>query len=188
MLEITIPAKEWYNERTNEFVNVKSQKLRLEHSLLSISKWESKWKKPFLDQEKKLSHEEIIDYFKFMTLTQNVDPNVYYAMSRDNFNTIMDYMKDKMTATWFGDEKNDKKGPPKRRPKKQIITSELIYCWMSLYGIPFECEKWHINRLLTLLRVCGEETREKKPMSKQDIMRQNAALNAARRKKLHTKG
>ena len=189
MLEITVPKKEWYDEQKNEFTNVKAQKIRLEHSLLSISKWESKWKRPFLDESYRMSYEEILDYIRCMTLTQNVDSYVYRAMTRENLRDIMNYMKDPMTATTFTmDKLKPNGGKPKRGPKSRIVTSEVLYARMVQYGVPLEAERWHLNRLLTLLRVLGEESKDKKPMSKREIMKQNAALNAARRKRLNTKG
>lgn len=174
MLTITIPKAESYDEVNNCFIETKAQSLTLEHSLVSISKWESRWKVPFLDEKSKTA-EQTIDYIKCMTLTQNVDPNVYRHLTRDNVLKINEYIGDSMTATWFSDKK-------KTRPGRQKITSELIYCWMIEFGIPFECQKWHLSRLLTLIRVCEAENRPKKKASKQDLLSQYASLNAARRK------
>lgn len=169
MLKISIPAAELYDDARNEFVDIKGQTLTLEHSLVSISKWESKWKRPFFKDPPKTA-EELQDYVRCMTLTQNVDPNVYRAISGDVYTQITDYMNDSMTATWFS-ERN-------QRRNTRVITSELIYCWMFQLGVPMECQKWHINRLMTLIRVCSEETREPRKMSRKDM----AALNNARRK------
>ena len=169
MLKISVPAVELYDDIRNEFIDVKGQTLTLEHSLVSISKWESKWKRPFFKDPPKTA-EELQDYVRCMTLTQNVDPNVYRAIPGDVYTQITDYMNDSMTATWFS-ERN-------QRRNTRIITSELIYCWMFQLGIPMECQKWHINRLMTLIRVCSEETREPQKMSRKDM----AALNNARRK------
>ena len=181
MLEITIPAMELYDDEKEEFVtNKTNQTIRLEHSLVSLSKWESKWHKAFLTDEKK-THEEIVDYIKCMTLTQNVDPVVYNFIDDRILNKIYSYIEDSMTATVFYNE--EKKGG-----RKETVTSELIYYWMVALNIPFECQKWHLNRLLTLIKVCTIKSQPAKKMSKREIQSRNAALNAARRKKLNTKG
>lgn len=183
MLEITIPAIEQWDELKQEFINTKEQTLRLEHSLVSISKWESKWHKPFLTKQPK-TDEEVVDYIKCMTLTQNVDPAIYnyFYYAKDNImDDINRYIEDPMTATKFLEN-----GPGKINREK--ITSELIYYWMIALNIPLECQKWHLNRLLTLIRVCNIKSNPPKKMSKRELMSRNASLNAARRKKLNTKG
>ena len=180
MLEIKIPAMELFDEITGEFINITEQTLRLEHSLVSLSKWESKWCKPFLSKAEK-SKEEILDYIKCMTLSQNVDPKVYNYLTESNFREINKYIEAPMTATTFSDEKNSKGG-------REQVTAELIYYWMVALNIPFECQKWHLNRLLTLVKVCNIKNQPPKKMSKRDVMSRNAALNAARRKQLNTKG
>lgn len=179
MLEIEIPARELFNDETSEFIYVNACTLRLEHSLVSLSKWESKWCKPFLTKESK-THEELIDYIKCMTLTQNVDPNVYNILGTANMNKINKYIENPMTATTFG--------PDKSKPNREVVTSELIYYWMIALNIPFECQKWHLNRLLTLIKVCSIKNQPPKKMSKNEILSRNAALNAARRKQLGTSG
>ena len=181
MLQITIPSRELWDESTNEFVITKEQILQLEHSLISISKWESKWKKPFLSNKEK-TYEETIDYIKCMTLNQNVDPNVYNYLTNDNIRQINAYIDSPMTATYFSEEKGGRGG------RGEQITSELIYYWMIALQIPFECQKWHLNRLLTLVRVCNIKNQPPKKRSRREIMSRNAALNAARRKQLNTKG
>lgn len=182
MLTITVPiSPEGWDEVKQEFVEPKTQTLQLEHSLISLSKWESKWKKPFFSK-KAMTDEETLDYIKCMTLTRNIDSDVYNHLSPENVKAIMDYINDPMTATTFS--KDEKSGN-----NREVITSELIYFWMISSNIPLEvCEKWHINRLLTLIRVCGIKNTPPKKRSKRDIMSQNAALNAARRKQLNTKG
>ena len=180
MLKITVPATESYDPISNTFFTTKEQVLTLEHSLLSISKWESKWEKPFLDRNTKKTIEESRDYIRCMTITQNVDPDVYYALTDNNYQEIIDYMSKPMTATWF---KNDNK-PPSRK----IITAEIIYYYMVALQIPFSCEKWHFNKLMTLIRVCNEENKPNKKMSKREIMANNRALNEARRAKMKSKG
>lgn len=180
MLEITIPKGEAYNEATGEFIYTKEQTLKLEHSLVSISKWESKWHKPFLTKQPKTREEEI-DYFKTMTLTQNVDPVVYEFITKDIAGNINNYIDNPMTATTFS--KRETGGG-----NGEQVTSELIYYWMVSLNIPFECQKWHLNRLLTLIRVCNVKNQLPKKMSKSELMSRNAAINAARRRKHNTKG
>lgn len=181
MLQITIPANEQWDEKREEFVTTKEQRLNLEHSLISLSKWESKWCKPFLSNKEK-SHEEILDYIKCMTLTKNINPEVYNSLTNENIKQVNDYITAPMTATTFSESGVRKKA------NNEIFTSEVIYYAMTAYNIPFECEKWHLNRLITLIRVCGIKNEPPKKMSKRSIMSQNAALNAARRKKFNTKG
>lgn len=181
MLQITIPSRELWDESTNEFVITKEQTLQLEHSLISISKWESKWQKAFLTKQEK-THEETIDYVKCMTLNQNVDPNIYNYLTNENIRQINSYIDAPMTATYFSEEKGGRGG------RGEQITSELIYYWMIALQIPFECQKWHLNRLLTLVRVCNIKNQPPKKRSRREIMSRNAALNAARRKQLNTKG
>lgn len=180
MLTITIPATEKFDEIKGEFLFVSEQTLQLEHSLLSISKWESKWCKPFLSKQEK-TLEETIDYIKCMTLNKNVDDGVYECLSQDNINAINNYIGAPMTATSFSNTEHGKRN-------NEQITSELVYYWMIALNIPFECQKWHINRLLTLVRVCNIKNQPPKKMSKREIISRNAALNAARRQQLNTKG
>ena len=180
MLQITIPAVELWDERKQEFIITKEQTLQLEHSLVSISKWESKWCKPFLSKQEK-TFEETLDYIKCMTLTQNVDPEVYNYLTNENIKEINEYIGAPMTATYFSDEKTSK-------TSREQVTAELIYYWMIALNIPFECQKWHLNRLLTLIKVCSIKNQPPKKRSRKEIMSRNAALNAARRKQLNTKG
>lgn len=181
MLTITIPGAEMYDESRNEFITTKAQTLQLEHSLVSISKWESKWKKPFLSKDKK-THEETLDYIRCMTLTQNVDPKVFLIIPNNIIQKITEYIDSPMTATWFN-EKDEKK------KSSEIVTSEIIYYWMISNNIPFECQKWHLNRLLTLIRVCNiKNNKNAKKMSQKEIMNSNRELNKARRAKHGTSG
>ena len=180
MLRITIPAVEQWDERKQEFVTTNEQTLSLEHSLVSLSKWESKWCKAFLTKQEK-TFEETLDYIKFMTLTQNVDPEVYNYLTNENISEINRYIEAPMTATYFSEDKNIK-------TSREQITAELIYYWMISLNIPFECQKWHLNRLLTLIKVCNIKNTPPKKRSKKEIISRNTALNAARRKQLNTKG
>ena len=183
MLKITIPEQEVYIEEKDEFRYIREQTLTLEHSLVSISKWESKWTKPFIDRKDKTA-EELIDYIRCMTLTQNVDPLIYNYIPDSEFNKIIEYINAPMTATTISRHNESKSGIGRR----EIITSEIIYYWMVTLGIPFECQKWHINRLITLIQVCNIKNSPGKNMSKKSLYSQNAALNAARRKAMHSKG
>lgn len=185
MLRITVPAveeSELWDEATETFVKnpgVKEQTLQLEHSLISISKWESKWCKPFISKDEK-TDEETIDYIKCMTINQNVDPSVYDHLTTDNLKDIRDYINAPMTATTVREIKSNN--------SKEIVTSELIYYWMISLQIPVEFDKWHLNRLMTLIKVFNVKNTPPKKMSKRELMSRNAALNAARRKQLNSKG
>lgn len=180
MFQIDIPAGEFWDEVNNQFVYTKAITLTLEHSLVSLSKWESKWCKPFLVKDAKTT-EEIIDYIRCMTLTQNVDPYIYMSLTPENLKEITSYIDGKHTATTIKDNPN----APKNR---EIITSELIYYWMIALNIPFECQKWPLDRLLTLIRVCNIKNKQPEKIPKNQLMSRNAALNAARRKALNSKG
>lgn len=186
MLQITIPAAvtEKINEETDEFVYTviaEEQTLTLEHSLVSLSKWESKWCKPFIATKNKTS-EEILDYIKYMTLTPNVDPTVYERLTPSNIDAIQDYIGAPMTATTFSDDKNQK-------ANREVITAEIIYHWMIALNIPFECQYWHLNKLTTLIRVCNikNQPRKKKKGGK-DTALKYAKMNAARHKKPKSRG
>lgn len=181
MLRLTVIVEdEQWDEQKEEFIPAKETTLQLEHSLISLSKWESKWCKAFLTKREK-TYEETIDYIKCMTITQNVNPMIYERLSDDNIREINRYIEAPMTATYFADD-------PNAPINRETVTSELIYYWMLCYQIPFECEKWHLNRLLSLIKVCNIKNAPDKKRSARDIMSRNAALNAARRKKLGTKG
>lgn len=182
MLQLKIDGGEYFDESRQTFVPVKSQILQLEHSLVSISKWEAKWHKPFLRPEP-MTREETLDYIRFMTMTQNVDPLIYKNITNDHVNQVMSYINDSMTATTIKPLGGKKKGP------KQVLTSEVIYYYMTAYQIPFDpCQKWHLNRLMTLIQVCDEKSEPGKKMSKKDVIANNRALNAARKAKHHTRG
>lgn len=176
MLEITIPKQEYFDESCGEFVYVPEQHLTLEHSLVSLSKWESKWHKPFLQEESK-TIEESLDYIRCMTINKNVNPLAYRGITPALFKQINDYIDAPMTATWFSKEQS-------KGSKSEVITSELIYYWMIALQIPVEFEKWHLNRLITLIKVCNIKNAPPKKMSRREIMERNRRLNAARKKKL----
>ena len=183
MLEITIPAVELFDESTNTFVNTKEQTLRLEHSLVSLRKWESKWKKAFLGKQEK-TFEETIDYIKCMTLTQNVDPKVYNYLTEENLSTIFKYIEDPMTASHIRENPNANNG----KGNSDTPTAEVIHYWMISFNIPSEYQKWHLNQLLALIRVCNVKNNPPKPMSRKELMNRNKALNAERRKQMRSRG
>ena len=180
MLVLNISGGDLFNEETEEFIPVKSHTIQLEHSLVSISKWESKWCKSFLSSGEK-TYEETVDYIKCMTVTPNVDPNLYRYLTQEHIKKVNDYIIAPMTATTFSETKG-------KGNSRSIITSEVIYYQMVAYNIPFECEKWHLNRLLTLIKVCSIKNEPPKKMGKRELMSRNAALNAARRQRLNSKG
>lgn len=179
MLQITIPTmNDLWDERNQQFLSIKETTIQLEHSLLSISKWESKWNKSFINTKDK-TEDELIDYIKCMTITKNVDPNIYVCLTSENIQEIVNYINAPMTATTIRDT---------GKSNHEIVTSELIYYWMISLNIPVKFEKWHLNRLITLIRVCSIKNQPAKKMSRGEIMQRNAALNAARKKRWNTKG
>ena len=180
MLIIKIPEQEYFDQEKNEFIVCKAYTLKLEHSLVSISKWESKWKKPFLSKEPKTTA-EFIDYIRCMTINQDIPDEVYSLMGHENIKKIEEYIMDPATATTITDRSN------RRGTKSEIPTSELIYYWMVSNGIPFECEKWRLNRLITLIRVCNVKGNPQQ-MSKAEIYAMNAALNNSRRAAMGSRG
>lgn len=180
MLDITIPSAELWDEKKERFIYTKEQTLRLEHSLVSLSKWESKWNKVFLSKKEK-SLEETIDYIRCMTITQNVDPKVYSYLTNYNFAKIDEYINAPMTATYFT-------GKETGTPSREEVTAEIIYYWMIGLNIPLECQKWHLNKLLTLIRVCDVKNKPPKKKSKRELMKHHAAVNAANKGKFNSRG
>lgn len=174
MLELEIRDTELWDPKAERFYEVKGQTLVLEHSLVSLSKWEAKWHKPFLSDDA-LTNEELLDYIRCMTVNRNVDPYVYNCLTDEHFKAIEDYIADPHTATWFS---NTVKEPG----TKAVMTAERIYHLMFAYGIDKDCEKWHLNQLLTQIRVEYEESKPQKKHSKREIVDRHRALNAARRK------
>lgn len=183
MLTIKVPHLELFDDETETFVSTPAVELTLEHSLASLSKWESKFEKPFLGPDEK-SNDEIIGYIEAMTLTPNIPPEVYRRLSNDNIEQVYKYIDAKMSATWFNEHKTTK---PTRR---EIITAEIIYYWMIQFNIPFECEHWHLSRLFTLIKVCNQKAApDKQPkMSQQELAAENRRLNAERKRKYNTSG
>lgn len=178
---VEIPEREYYDELTTEFITIPGCKFKIEHSLVSVSKWEAKWRVPFLHTQ--LNREQWLSYIECMTITQNVDPETYKRIPRGIIKEIEDYVNEPQTATIIIDN------TPNRPHKKEIVTSELVYFWMTAYQIPFECEKWHLSRLMTLIQIASiKNNTNPKKMSKADILRQNRELNAARRAKYHSRG
>ncbi|HMS83616.1 MAG TPA: hypothetical protein PKD12_08200 [Nitrospira sp.] len=180
MLNITVGGTESFDESTQAFVTSDGFDLRLEHSLVSLSKWESIYEKPFLGEAEK-TVEELVGYVKAMTLTPEVPEEVFSTLNESNFEAINAYINAKMTATWF----NEAPGAPKA---KEVITAELIYYWLTVFNIPFEVETWHLNRLFTLIRICNVKSAKPQKMSRADAMRRNKELNEQRRQQHQTKG
>lgn len=180
MLTIHVVLSDGFDESTSEFVPVEAFSLELEHSLASLSKWESIHEEPFLPKEV-MSQEESLSYIKCMTLTPNVPEEVFQKLSDDDYMVINAYTNRKMTATWFAPER-------KNTTNSEVITAELIYYWMFSFGIPLEAENWHLNKLLTLIKVFGKKNEPEKKMSKADLAARNRALNEQRRRELGTKG
>jgi hypothetical protein len=180
MLMIVVPGVEMFDDESQEFTTRGDVTLELEHSLISLSKWESKHEKPFLGKSEKTA-EEVLDYIRLMTLTPNVPEEVFLKLSEDNITAINNYIEAPMTATWF----NEAPGAPRSR---DVITAELIYYWMIEFKIPFECESWHLNKLFTLIRVCNIKQAKPQKMSRSEIARRNRELNAQRKEQLGTKG
>lgn len=181
MFTLVIPDAELFDEVNSEFVTVKGGTIQLEHSLVSISKWESKWNKAFLGKEQK-TPEEIMDYIKCMTITKNVSDKIYRNITQVQIEEIVHYIEAPMTATWFSDDKNQS------QRNTETVTSELIYYWMISLQIPVEFQRWHLNRLLTLIRVCNVKNTPPKKMSQKEIMNRNRSLNEARKASMHTRG
>lgn len=179
MLQITIPATRAWDESKQEFVNLKEQTLQLEHSLVSLSKWEQKWHKPFISKGEK-TLEETLDYIKCMTLTQNVKPETYLFLTNENIEQIKEYIDNPMTATTFSDNK--------KKTNNEIITSELIYYWMIALNIPQEYQKWHLNRLFTLIRVCNIKNAPPKKMTTKETISYYNDINEANKKLFNTTG
>lgn len=180
MLTLTIEEDEYFDESESRFVPIPGVVLHLEHSLRAVSEWESKWCKSFINTAQK-TMEETYDYIRCMTIGKKFDPLVYKRLSKAQLEEVTKYIQQPMTATTIN-RRNHRGNVGKK------ITSELIYCWMTQFSIPFECDTWHLNRLLMLIEVCGAETQPQKKMNQRDVLAQQRALNAARQKKFNTRG
>lgn len=179
MLTITIPGVEDFDEVSNEFITQPETTIDLEHSLISLSKWESDWKKPFLSSDNKTT-EETIGYVRSMTLTPNIPEEIYQRLSHANVDAINNYIDDKMSATWFREATG--------APSREIITSEVIYYWLVTLQVPFDCENWHLNRLFTLIKVANQKNTPEKKMSARDLAVRNRELNEKRKAQMNTSG
>jgi hypothetical protein len=180
MLTITVGATDVYDESADKFSTQGGVELQLEHSLVSLSKWESEFEKPFLGKGEK-TREEVLSYIACMILSPNPPGDILQRLSKENVEVINRYIDRKMTATWFSEQP----GAPRSR---EVITSELIYYWMTVFQIPFECETWHLNRLFTLIRICNVKQAKPKKMSRSEIAARNRELNAQRKAQLGTTG
>ena len=182
MLVINVPVVEDFDDEKQEWIVTESFKLEMEHSLATLSKWESFFEKPFLGTEEK-TPEELFWYFEAMIVTPNVPPKVMLKLveTRELIEAIDQYINAKMTATWFNE-----KGP--RRPSREVVTAEIIYHWMISHNIWLECEHWHLNRLLTLIKVCNQKNTPPKKMSRREMLAERAKINARRKAELGTSG
>jgi hypothetical protein len=179
VLTITVPGVELFDEESNQFKTSQDAVLQLEHSLVSLSKWESIYEKPFLGKEAKTT-EEVLGYIKCMTLNEDVPPDVYSRLSRSNIEDVNNYINAKMTATWFAERK--------QKPSQEVITAEVIYYWMVSMNIPLEFQNWHLNRLFTLIQVISLKNEPGKKLSKGELAARNRALNEQRRQQYNTRG
>ncbi len=180
MLTIVIEGEENFNNENNTFETTNDTRIDFEHSLVSVSKWEAIYEKPFLSPGAK-SSEEIFEYLKAMVLTPNVDPDVLYSCSQKNLDKIQEYIDSSQSATTFG-------SMPERRGQGEVITSELIYYWIVSFNIPFECQHWHLNRLFSLIRICNIKNSKPKKLSRMEMAQRNRELNAKRKAELGTSG
>ena len=181
MLTITVPGVESYDETLKQFVSIGDLVLELEHSLVSLSKWESEFEKPFLGKGVK-STKEILAYVRCMVVTPNPPEEFLQKLSKENLEDVNTYIERKMTATWFSEHP----GAPKT--SREVVTAELVYYWMTVFNIPFECETWHLNRLFTLIRICNLKQEKPKKMSRAEVAARNRELNAQRKAQLGTTG
>lgn len=167
-----------FDETTSTFKTQGDVVLELEHSLVSVSKWESVFEKPFLGDSDK-TPEEIYFYIKSMVLTPEVPEEVFHRLTEENIEAINTYINARRSATWFSND-----GPKGR----EVITSELIYYWLSALNLPFSCETWHLNRLLTLIRIADLKSSRPRKMSRSEAAQRQRQLNEQRKAQFKTRG
>ena len=182
MLTIIVPVFDGFDEGTEEFIQFPEATMELEHSLVSLSKWEAKWEKPFMSTDNKTT-EQTLSYIECMNLHEDEPHMLRQRLTDKHIQEVNTYIDKKMTATWFREDMS-----PRPAQTREVITSELIYYWMVALTIPFECQYWHLNRLLTLVRVCNEKNKPEKKMSRAEIAANNRALNEQRKAQHHTRG
>jgi len=181
MIKITIPPSELWDDNRQEFITITEPIIiPMEHSLVSIHEWEKQWHKPFLKKFPKKTTDETVSYLACMSLRDDVDPKVFYAIPKGEMERINKYIEDPMSART--------KSSGQRSAKRETITAELIYFWMFTYNIPYECREWHLNSLLSLIELCSIKNTPPKKMSASQKYAKYNALNNARRKAFHTKG
>ena len=181
MLTISLINQDFFDAETSEFIEYPDMEIQLEHSLISMSKWESLFEKPFLAPGQR-SRDEVLSYIGCMILTPGIDSSVVNRLGNNELSLIDAYISSKQSATTFGDL------PARNKSSGETITSELIYYWMVAFNIPFECQTWHLNRLFSLIRILNLKQEKPKKMSRAEISARNAELNAKRRAALGTSG
>lgn len=181
MITLRIKAGQHWDSENEVFVNVPETEIRLEHSLRAVSKWESRHCKPFLGR-REWTAGETLDYIRCMCMDEGANPAVFLSLSREQIEAVQKYIDLPMTATWFSNRNQQSAN------RGSAVTSELIYFWMTSYGIDWQAQDWHLNRLMTLIQVCSEKNKPAKKMPKNQAAARQRALNAARRRKYHTGG
>ena len=180
MLTIYVGATEHFDEKTREFSYVGGTPIQLEYSLAILSKWESKFNKPFLGPQKK-TREETISFIQEMIITPEISPDIINEFTLQNFKDVNAYMESKQTATWFSDT-------PEPKTSREVITAELIYYWLVTFNIPWEAQHWHLNKLFTLIKVFNAKSEKPKKMTPGQAAARRRELNEQRKQQYKTAG